>query len=356
MKFWRWVFLFLLLAGFLLAVQSSHFLHAFLRLQGGRHFIRVVKTGYVFGTVWFPLLLAMGGVFAFFQWRRAGRDKRLAFASVGLLATAFSCAGVGFYATYVEPHHLVVRQVTVITPKVTAPVRILHMSDIQSARVGGYEARVFDQARALNPDLVLMTGDMLHPIAPATFESEWPKLQELIQSLRPVGGVWGILGSTDGWMEDLSAEDHEGLNLLRLQAGNVDLPQGRMALFGLPLAESCGLGSDPQSVREWLEQAGSDDFKILLGHVPDFVLEVQNLPVDLCLAGHTHGGQIRIPFFGPLVTFSGVPRDWARGYREEGQTRLNVSAGVGCEHAGGIPNIRFNCPPEMTLIELRPAR
>jgi predicted MPP superfamily phosphohydrolase len=352
MKSWRWILPFLVLVGLSFPAQA----HFFLRMYEGRPFFYLVKTGYGFGTVWLPVLLALAGVWAFFQWRNAGRNKRMAFASISLLSGAFSCAGVGFYATYIEPHHLVVRQVTTETPKVTGPVRILHMSDIQSARMGGYEERVFAQARALNPDLVLMTGDMLHPIAPATFESEWPKLRQLLQTLSPPGGVWGILGSTDRWMEELTAEEHEGVELLKSRSASVDLPQGRISLFGLPLAESRWPDAEQKPVREWLAQAGTGDFKILLGHAPDFAREAQKLPVDLCLAGHTHGGQIRIPFWGPLVTFSDVPRSWARGYREVGQTRLNVSAGVGCEHAGGLPNIRLNCPPEITLIELRPTR
>jgi predicted MPP superfamily phosphohydrolase len=318
--------------------------------------MQFVKTGYFLGTVGLPFLLALGGGWAVFHWYHRGRDRRLAFVSIGLLGGALFCASVGFYATHVEPHHLMIRRVTIGTPKVTAPLRILHMSDIQSARVEGYEARVFEQARALNPDLVLMTGDMLHPIAPATFQSEWPKLRDLIQTLSPPGGVWGILGSTDGWMAELPPEEHVGLNLLSLQSGQVDLPQGRIHLFGLPLNESRWPDSEQLPVQAWLDRTEPDDFRILLGHAPDFAREARKRPVDLCLAGHTHGGQIRIPFVGPLVTFSNVPRSWARGYREIGQTRLNVSAGVGCEHAYGLPNLRINCPPEMTLIELRPVR
>jgi hypothetical protein len=85
------------------------------------------------------------------------------------------------------------------------------------------------------------------------------------------------------------------------------------------------------------------------------MMGISDVPVDLCLAGHTHGGQIRIPLVGPIVTLSYVPRSWARGFREVGATRLNVSAGIGCEHAAELPSMRLFCPPEMTLIELRPA-
>ncbi len=63
---------------------------------------------------------------------------------------------------------------------------------------------------------------------------------------------------------------------------------------------------------------------------------------------------IFLPFVGPLITFTRIPRDWARGFREVGRTRLNVSAGIGAEHAHGLPSIRINCPPEMTLIHFVP--
>ena len=76
--------------------------------------------------------------------------------------------------------------------------------------------------------------------------------------------------------------------------------------------------------------------------------------VDLCLAGHTHGGQVRIPGYGPIVTLSGLPRHMARGLNDWGKTRIHVSAGIGSEHIAGLPPIRIFCPPEMTLIVIVP--
>lgn len=95
-----------------------------------------------------------------------------------------------------------------------------------------------------------------------------------------------------------------------------------------------------------------EDVNILLGHAPDYILSLGHLSIDLCLAGHTHGGQVRIPFFGPPITLSRVPREWARGMHEVGNTRINVSAGVGSEHMMDLPAIRFNCPTEISVIEL----
>jgi len=65
---------------------------------------------------------------------------------------------------------------------------------------------------------------------------------------------------------------------------------------------------------------------------------------------------VRLPFFGPLTTYSEVPKDWARGFRRIGIPYLNVSAGAGSNRFNGLPPIRFNCPTEMTLIELVPLR
>ena len=63
--------------------------------------------------------------------------------------------------------------------------------------------------------------------------------------------------------------------------------------------------------------------------------------------------QIRLPLFGPLITLSRVPRDWARGFRViHDRIHLNVSAGLGSEHAANLPAIRVYCPPELTVIDV----
>jgi predicted MPP superfamily phosphohydrolase len=80
------------------------------------------------------------------------------------------------------------------------------------------------------------------------------------------------------------------------------------------------------------------------------------LPIDLCLAGHTHGGQVRLPYWGALVIDSEVPEAWSSGFARIGIPYLNVSAGAGSNRFGGLPPMRLNCPTEMTLIELAPIK
>ncbi len=106
-------------------------------------------------------------------------------------------------------------------------------------------------------------------------------------------------------------------------------------------------------IRRLAEAPGSTDIRILLTHAPDAALLLpRDSRVDLVVAGHTHGGQIQLPLVGPLVTFSRVPRDVAGGglHVLDG-TQVYVSRGVGCER-GQAPQIRFLCPPEVSLLTL----
>jgi predicted MPP superfamily phosphohydrolase len=89
-----------------------------------------------------------------------------------------------------------------------------------------------------------------------------------------------------------------------------------------------------------------------MGHRPDFALgEVDS---DLLVAGHTHGGQVRLPFFGPVMTLSNVPRSWAAGVTKlPGNRTLVVSRGIGMER-GGAPELRFLCRPELVVLTIVP--
>jgi len=91
---------------------------------------------------------------------------------------------------------------------------------------------------------------------------------------------------------------------------------------------------------------------VVLGHSPNFALG--RIEADLLVAGHTHGGQVRVPLVGPLVTLSKVPRRWAAGLTDlPGGGRLLVSRGVGME-GGSAPRLRLFCRPELVVIDLAP--
>ena len=93
----------------------------------------------------------------------------------------------------------------------------------------------------------------------------------------------------------------------------------------------------------------SDAYKVLLYHFPDEIEEAQKRRVDLYCAGHTHGGQVALPFYGALITFSKFDKKYEAGLFHEGETWMYVNRGIGCE---GTPHFRFFARPEVTMIEL----
>jgi hypothetical protein len=93
-------------------------------------------------------------------------------------------------------------------------------------------------------------------------------------------------------------------------------------------------------------------FHIVIGHSPKYVLGTTE--GDLLLAGHTHGGQVRLPLVGALLTMSLIPRRWAAGVTDlGGSRRLVVSRGIGLER-GSAPRMRFLCSPEIVVLDVTP--
>jgi len=321
---------------------------------GGGNLFRFVRLSYDATTLALPaVLLALCG-YGLWRWRRGRHFAAVLKRPLFWLAAALGLLAVRVYATHIEPARLQVRTEKLSTDAFGQPVRLLHISDIQSAGVGAYEAEAFERMARLRPSLVVHTGDLLHPISPASYPSELPAIAELMARIEAPLGKYNVLGDTDGPIAEELRQGVGGFVTLVNEGVAIEKDGQRIRLFGLGNAESHDPHLARQKVERWLGSIEEGPFRIVVGHAPDFALTMTDLPVDLCLAGHTHGGQIRLPGVGPLITLSRVPRDWARGFRSIGTAALNVSAGIGTEHAEGLPPIRVYCPPEMTLLDLRP--
>lgn len=314
-----------------------------------------IRITYQFNTLALPFAFAAAAAATLVLSRAGNAQTRPSVLPWSCFAVAGVLVLVRFYASYVEPRLLQVRHVRMESSKLQIPLRIVHVSDIQSDRVGRYEAHAFGLIAELKPDLVLFTGDLIQPLPPCTVATEFPKISAMWKSISPPLGKFGVSGDTDrGYLEAMRA-GAAGFRLLENEDVVVTAPGVRIRIFGLSHGSARRTSDQPVELEDWLAHSDSDDLTILVGHSPDFVLQASDRPIDLCLAGHTHGGQIRLPFVGPLITMSRVPRDIARGFHEVGRTRINVSAGIGTEHAASLPAIRVGCPPEFTVIDIVPA-
>jgi predicted MPP superfamily phosphohydrolase len=279
--------------------------------------------------------------------------------SVTPLAQLTALAGlamvpVGIYATWIEPFRLRLERTSVPLASRGAGnsvVRIGVLTDLQMSRVTDYERAAVDRMLAQRPDVILLPGDVFQG-SPEEFEANREALRELLARLSAPGGVYLVLGDTDrGGLLLREILPLTSIRLLVDEVTHVAVGDRRVTIGGIQLDFSSAAAQ--RTVRTLEEEPGSDDLRILVAHRPDVILGMRpSSRVDLVVAGHTHGGQIVIPGFGPPMTLSRVPRTVAAGglHTLDGN-RIYVSRGVGCER-GQAPRIRFFCPPEISLLEL----
>ena len=268
--------------------------------------------------------------------------------------TALCCAAllaipVGIYATHIEPFWLRTESVELTVDGVGERIRVGVLSDLQTTAIGTYENDAVDRLIALEPDMVLVPGD-LYQFDPDLFDERAPQFSELVQRLvDAVSIVFLVSGNTDTVAGLLAITEGTGAKVLDNQIetlvvnGNV-VSVGGTTLFG-----------DERAAQRVAERISDDDLaevRILLAHKPDAVELLEGRSVDLLVSGHTHGGQVSLPFLGPPLTLSSVPRHVAAGgLHELDGTAVYVSTGVGRER-DNAPQLRFGVRPSIGTIDL----
>ncbi|MFI5044816.1 MAG: metallophosphoesterase [Acidimicrobiales bacterium] len=275
-------------------------------------------------------------------------------ATVGAVVGAtvlIAAAPLGWYMTHIAPFDMRVETVKVLLPgtDLDEPVRIAVLADLQTAGVGDHERRAIRAVIASDPDIVLIPGDLFQG-SDDEFDDEVGELRHLLRDLDAPSGVFVTRGDCDGGDRVDRAVAGSGITILDDRVVPVDVRGTTVRIGGTRLdygSESADL------VRRQLTSAPADDITILVSHRPDTVLELPSeAGVDLTVAGHTHGGQVSLPGFGPLMTLSDVPRDVAAGgLHTISGNRLYVSPGIGVER-GQAPQMRFLVRPTVGVLDL----
>lgn len=262
---------------------------------------------------------------------------------VGGSAAAVATLAIGFHAFMLEPHWLEVTHIEHRSPKVERGLTIALLADLQTDAPGDYERGVLAEIAAARPDLVLWAGDYLQIDDPADYARATETLRAMIQEagIDPALGMFAVQGNS---------ETRASWPRLFDETNVVPVPaSGRIVLAQDVTLTALGLRDSFDSE---LRIEPAEGLHIVLGHAPDYALGT--VDADLLLAGHTHGGQVRLPWLGPILTLSQVPRAWAAGTtRLENGGTLVVSRGVGMER-GPAPRLRFSCRPELVFIHVRP--
>lgn len=265
--------------------------------------------------------------------------------SVVFMVFALVLIFTGIDAFLIEPKLLETKTIELETEKLSKPLKIAVLSDLQTDKLSDYEQMALRRVLDQSPDIILLPGDYVQLNAAGSWkerEDEIKNLNRLLAQMNFTGklGAFAVRGNVDdpGW-----ARTFRGLPVYAFTVTE-SKSCGEAVITGLSFEDSF----DPQ-----MKIAAQNKFHIVFGHGPDF--SMGNIEADLLVARHTHGGQVRVPGFGALITFSDVPQQWGTGgfFEIRPGKHLLVTSGVGHEryHA---PRLRFFCHPEIVIINIKP--
>lgn len=220
-----------------------------------------------------------------------------------------------------------------------SPVTVALLADLHTKEIGTRERRVLAMLERENPDVILIAGDLAHGLGRPT--DVVPFLEELSAPL----GVWVVPGNWDYWRggsdAGLPIYAHAGAHVLRDEVARL---RDDLVLAGLDDT----LVGNPEPAKVLALAAGGGAVVVLM-HEPGLFDQIDG-DAPLALAGHTHGGQGRLPFWGAITTPPGSG-DYVDGWYESKGSRMYVSRGIGTS----VVAARFFCRPEVTLLTLVPA-
>lgn len=291
--------------------------------------------------------------------RALGRPVTRAALLVALLAVP--ALPLGLYAQFVGPYDVRLERARVPVAVERAgqeSLVIAVLADVQATTIEEHHRRAVADLMAAEPDVILIPGDLYQgPVE--QFEANAAGFHELLATLHAPGGVWVVPGNAD--VPHLIEPTLAGSDavLLRDEQVTVTVRDRTLTIFGLDEVAHAGLAdwrADDRRIGHVLTDflaAPGDDLRILLAHRPRAVLDLPpDSRCDLVVAGHTHGGQVALPVFGPPIVLSPLPRTIAAGglHAVDGNP-LYISRGLGLERLQA-PRIRLGAPPEVTLLTL----
>jgi len=268
------------------------------------------------------------------RWRWARR------AVVAAAAVGLACVAYGYF---LEPYWLEVTHVRITSPKLapgSRPIRIVHFSDLHCEDRPHLEQRVVEVIAELKPDIIAFTGDA------ANSRAGMQRFRQCASRLATVAPTFVVQGNWDLWQEMDDYVAGTGATELTGQAVKLEVGGSEVWLVGAAVGQW-------DKVERALATVPTSALSIVLYHYPDEVRRAAAAGADLYLAGHTHGGQVALPFYGAMVTLSRHGKTFERGLHRVGKTTLYVNRGIGME-GSIVPRIRFMARPEVAVIEICP--
>lgn len=256
---------------------------------------------------------------------------------------------------WIEPHTIQVTHQTYETEKIPTGqvIHLLQISDLHIEKNTRRENQLSELIQTLRPDLICFTGDILN-LSYLDNPTAHNQARDVLSKWHAPQGIFAVSGSPAVDLPDIFDSLIAGTNVHRLNntCAVVQKKDGpTLNILGVTCSHVPH--QDVPTAENLLSGVDADHLNILLYHSPDVAPALSTSGIDLQLSGHTHGGQVRLPFLGALVTGSLYGRAFQRSGRYElGKLTLYISRGIGMEGAGA-PRVRFLCPPEIIDWEIK---
>jgi uncharacterized protein len=279
---------------------------------------------------------------------RPSTRTRLWFYSFGIGCLTLA---VGLWAFWLEPANLSVVEERLGLSWSARPLRVAILTDLHVGSPFNGMAKLratVDTTNAAKPDLVCILGDL---VIQGVLGGRFVPPEEIAAELRRLNapaGVVAVLGNHDGWLDHDRVRDalvRNGIRMVEDTAARLDTSSGPVWVAGVS-----DLWTGRHDLAAALAAVKSDrEPVLLLTHNPD-IFPMVPARVTLTLAGHTHGGQVRLPFIGRPIVPSRFGQRYAAGHVVEEGRHLFVATGVGTS----IVPVRFRVPPAITILTLTP--
>jgi len=283
------------------------------------------------------------------EWGKTPRwRKRL---RVGLACILLFFVGCLIYGFFIEPNRLIVRSETIQIqnwPPELSGLRIGVISDVHTGGPFIDEKKlrlIVERTNAQHPDLIVLLGDYMSPNSWHSHHVEPDVTAAVLKDLRAPLGVYSVLGNHDWWYDGAivrKAFEAQGIPILENQVREIKWRDKSFWLAGL-----ADYWTRAQRIEQTIGNVPPGATIIALTHNPDIF---PRLPVNvpLMLAGHTHGGQVQVPFIGPPASSSERSRRFYEGHYFENGHHLFITTGIGTS----LFPMRFRVPPEIVILTI----
>lgn len=270
------------------------------------------------------------------------------------VALALQCIGtlLVIYGFWIEPHHIRVTYQKLTSTKLEPgkPVRILHLGDLHIERITNRERQLVHLIDELKPDMILFSGDVIN-LSYIEDPEAWRHAREILAQWKAPGGVYAVAGSPAVDLAHVFPKLVDGLPIHWLQEDRVSIQVNGQAIDIIGLTCSHKPFIDGPKLEKIIANSNGN-FSILVYHTPDLAPNAANTNrIDLQLSGHTHGGQVCLPWYGAFFAASLYGKRFESGRSQVGNMIVYVTRGIGLE-GKAAPRVRFLCPPEVILWEI----